>query len=358
MNKVKLDEYLYQITYSDIDYNYAYDYYKQNSNSIIGGCTSFRLGDYFGRNYDWVYDNSASFVVITPESKYGRKVIGIAGGIKELTNSFVESGQVSELYKLVPFALLDGINDSGLVVSMNVVPTDYGDNVSIPNARLINSICNLMIPRFILDKFSTAKEAISYLRDYCSIFNSKKLSEIGYEIHFIISDKSDTFVIEIVNDRLNIIKHNIITNFHITDVNFNKDGKVYTPETQSGIYNAFTFNNITKNGCGLERYNLVADLKTFGRYDVLELLKNLRYSNTYKNLNWFTEFVGNDLTVNSTARKYIEHIIPILPELEYKSRENSKLWQTVHTTLYDIPNKSFELRVQENFDKVFKYSLK
>lgn len=356
MNKIKLDEYLYQISYSDIDYSFAYDYYKQNSNNIIGGCTSFRLGDYFGRNYDWVYDNSASFVVITPESKYGHKVIGIAGGIKELTNNFVDSGQYSDLYKLVPFALLDGINDSGLVVSMNVVPTDYGNNISIPNIRLINSICNLMLPRFILDKFSTAKEAISYLRDYCSIFNAKKLLDIGYEIHFILSDEKDTFVVEIINNKLNIIRHNVITNFHISNVNFNKDGKVYTPANQNNIYNAFIFNNITKYGCGLERYNLVKDLKAYSKYNILELLKNLRYSNTYKNLNWFTEFVGNELTVDSSVRKYIEHLAPILPELEYKSRDDSKLWQTVHTSLYDIPNRSLELRVQENFDKVFKYS--
>lgn len=352
MTKRKLDDYLYEMEYNFIDYSLAYKYYKENTQSILGGCTSFRLGNYFGRNYDWLYDESVSFVIRT------NNVIGIAGNIPELTRQFVESGVDSELYDILPFALLDGINKHGLVVSMNVVPLDYGSNISKPLKELRHTICGKMIPRFLLDNFTNAIDAVNYLQDYCSIYCTKQLKEKGYELHYIISDiYNNCFVIELINGKLNILKHNIITNFHISNVQFNKNGTVYTPSTQTEFDSAMTTNGVTKYGCGLERYNLVAQFTKRDYNSIVQLLKDLRYSNTYRNLNWFTEFVGNNMTVNSSVREYIEHLAPILDELEYKSRTDSKLWQTVHSSLYNIPNRELELRVQENFDKCWRFKI-
>lgn len=349
-SKIKLDDYLYQITYTNLDYQKAYDYFRNNG-SALGACSSFRAGNYFGRNYDWLYDNSVEFVVVT------KNTIGIAGNISELTKSFVESGLPSPLYDIVPFYLLDGINKNGLVVSMNVVPTDYGNNISIPEIRKRTIIANMMIPRYLLDHFSNAIDAVNYLKNYTSIYNVNKLKNLGYELHFIIADRNNTFVVELINNKLNILRQKVITNFHVSNVIFNKNGKVYTPSTQTELNNAIITNNITPNGCGLERYNLIKDLKSFSKRDIKQLLYDLRYSNTYRNLNWFTEFVGNGLTVNSSVKDYVKKIAPILDDLEYKSRDDSKLWQTVHSSLYDFNNLSLELNVQENFDKTFKFSL-
>lgn len=348
-SKVKLDDWLYRLDYDDIDYQFAEDYYKNNGGDSFGGCTSFRLGDYFGRNYDWLYDYSETFLVTTPRRCNRHKVIGIVGNIEEFTKQFVESGEESELYRLVPCALLDGMNDCGLVVSMNVVPLDYGVNVSVPRIELRHELCSKMIPRFLLDRFSDATSAVNYLRDYCSIYCSKKLIDKGYEIHFIVSDSfGQTYVVELIDNRLNIINHNVITNFHISNVRFNSDGKVFTPSTQMNGVDAVSYNNVTENGCGLERYNLVKSLRRFCKNDIRKLLKNLYYSNAYRNLNWFTEFVGNGLFVNSSVKDYVKKLAPIIDDLEYKSRDDSVLWQTVHSTLYDIPNRSLEVVVQES----------
>lgn len=355
-SKIRLDEYLYKMEYEDIDYKFASNYYR-NNRTLSGSCTSFRAGNFFGRNYDWLYDYSESFIVFTPRKKNRHAVMGVAGNIPEFTKQFVESDQPSDLYKLVPF-VLDGMNDSGLVVSMNVVPTDYGVNISVPRIELRHELCSKMVPRFLLDRFSNATEAVNYLINYCSIYCAKNLVDLHYEIHFIISDAfGNTYVIEVLNGKLNILREKAITNFHLSNVRFNDDGTVLTPASQTEEENAMTVNGVTRYGCGLERYNLVKKLKCHSKHCVRQLLKDLRYSNTYKKLNWFTEFVGNNLTVKSSVREYIEALIPIMDELEYKDRSDSKLWQTVHSCLYDIPNRSLELVVQENFDRIFTFIL-
>lgn len=269
----------------------------------------------------------------------------------------MESDEFSDLYRIVPFSLLDGINDCGLVVSMNVVPTDYGINVSIPIKEPTFSLCGMMVPRFLLDRFSNAIDAVSCLQDFCSIYPPKKLTDIGYELHFIVSDAlGNTFVVELIDNRLKILRRRIMTNFHLSYVKLNCDGKVLTPATQTENANAMTVNNVTPNGCGLERYNLVRDLKCPTKNNVRRLLKDLHYSNAYRNLNWFTEFVGRGLTVASSVKEYVRALAPILDELEYKDRETSVLWQTVHTSLYDFSG-TLEMYVQENPGKVFKFTV-
>lgn len=76
------------------------------------------------------------------------------------------------MYKLVPFQLVDGINDAGLVINMNVVPRQDLDNEHYPDVELDRNtnkyiypiggqqdekvrISIMMLPRFVLDTFSS-----------------------------------------------------------------------------------------------------------------------------------------------------------------------------------------------------------
>ena len=46
----------------------------------------------------------------------------MATNVPNLTDEFVKTLQYDEMYKLVPFRLVDGMNDAGLVMNVNVVP--------------------------------------------------------------------------------------------------------------------------------------------------------------------------------------------------------------------------------------------
>ena len=63
------------------------------------------------------------------------------------------------------------------------------------------------------------------------------------------------------------------------NVKFNKDGKVFTPATQFNETNAISYNNITKHGCGLERYNIIQSYKykSPNIKNIRNLLKDLAY---------------------------------------------------------------------------------
>lgn len=61
--------YLYEVSYSELDYQFAYDYYKGTQyEESVGACTSIRKDNYLGRNYDWLYDDKVEFVVRTPNT--------------------------------------------------------------------------------------------------------------------------------------------------------------------------------------------------------------------------------------------------------------------------------------------------
>lgn len=134
---MQVEPYLYDIWYDTLDYKYAYDYYSSaDAGYGTGACSAVRNGNFFGRNYDWTYDNNAEFIVHTDAEDGRHAVLGTAASIPGLTDEFVRSGTSSILYKLVPFQLVDGINDAGLVINMNVVPRQDLDKEHYPDVEL------------------------------------------------------------------------------------------------------------------------------------------------------------------------------------------------------------------------------
>lgn len=354
-------DYLYKIYYNKLDYDYAYEYFLKNDVEInVGACTSIRKGNWFARNFDWIYSEDAEFIVKTERKHDKYATIGVAS-LTNLSNTFVQSKQKSSLYKILPFTLLDGINEYGLCISTNVVPLDFEPtDKTLPDGEKKFEICNLMLPRFCLDRFKTATECVTYLKNHVSLYPSKKLSEVyHYEQHWLIADKNNTYLLEIIDSQIiatEISEHPFITNFYIHGVQFNDDGSVYTPATQDEEHNASITNLITQNGCGLERYNLVNerinDIQTLE--DMRGLLIDLFYTNAYSHdHNWCTEFVGLDgLTVSSNDSDFYDIIDSSIEYLQNRSRDPEDdyygTWHTGHSSIYDIENKTLNLVVQQN----------
>ena len=355
----KVKDYLYEAYYKTLDYQYALDYFINTKISLPqSGCTTIRKGNYYGRNYDWTYDKNVEFIVKTPHINDRYAVMGVAASIVGFTQDVVDERKYNELYKIVPFRLVDGINEKGVIINTNVVPTDKGINdITVPAIKEEVSICSVMLPRFVLDHFATAHEAAEYLRDYASIYAPKTLEAMGYEAHWIIADENETYLIEIIDKQViitnmsenggsHLANRPYMTNFYLSDITLNDNGKVYTPEYRDGDKNAISYNHITPYGCGLERYNYIVDNydNITSKEDLRNLLSALKYTNAYRLSTtpaWNTEFVGlHDLTVVSNPEEYrpvLENAAEIFAtRTRDEGTKYSGTWQTTHSSIYNI----------------------
>lgn len=383
--KKKIKPFFYEMWYNSVDYDQAYEYFKNYASSSAGkwyhllppGCTSVRKGNFFGRNMDWYYSNMSEFVVHTPAYAGRYASVGIAGGLSGLTEDFIKSRENSELYDILPFMMYDGINENGVVASMNVVSMD----VSVPDAitpeGATDSVYDLMLIRYVLDNFSSAEEAKNFIINNLEIKTSKALLSSGYYVHYMIADISHTYVLESYDGKMNVVDVDgglnsrlsgkpYMTNFHLYKMIPNDDGTVYTPATMDAEHDAVKTNKIPKLGSGLERYNLVAlqyqDMQAT-KAGVRELLDRLAYTRAYRGApehavpEWLTEFVGEyrshpPLYVDTPASEYEWVMDYTQEEFARRSRDNPTTWQTVHSSVFDILQRKFHVIVQEDGEEL------
>ena len=265
------------------------------------------------------------------------------------------------MYKILPFKLLDGINEYGVFANTNVVPTQKGETSgTTPLESQEIELCNLMLPRFILDNFKTAAEAIDYLKKHASIYRYEPLALMGDDIHVMVGDANETYVIEFIENALVAKKFDkpIMTNFFVNDIDLNNDGSVYTPKDYwaNPTQDPITKNGITSHGAGLERFNLInSNYNSIEDFDSAKALAiNLFYTNTYKDVNpiWYSECVGDygslgEINLNSPKSAFDSAMAVMKEDFEHRSREENNTWQTVHSCVYDIENRKVAIISQE-----------
>lgn len=348
----KVADYIYKGLYGELDYDNAYAYFKSHGDFPASACSTVRKDNYIGRNLDWFYSNQAEFIIKTQHT------IGFAGGISEFTKSFVESGAESELYKILPFQMMDGINDSGVFACYNVVPTDYGKNVIEPTGEQQVEINAIMLVRYILDNFASATDAVNFIQQHAKVYFSTALHDMNYELHLMVADTTKTYDVEFIDgvtEIIDITNTPYLTNFHRYDVTFNSDMTVTTPEDGDAV----KVNNISLHGSGLERWNLIVnaydtdELKTI----MTDLYSTRMYSSSPKVASpaWYSEFTHDSLTLSSPLSDFVSYAA--LADAEYVSRDRNdpKTWQTTHSVIYNMTDFSLSFRVQEESDEYFEY---
>lgn len=108
----------------------------------------------------------------------------------------VEDRQDSELYKLLPFRLQDGINEKGVFCCANVVPAIKEYTYSTPTNIKTDTLNSAMIVRWVLDNFNTAEDAVRELVNHVSVEFSHSILEEGFNTHYMIGDSENTFIVE------------------------------------------------------------------------------------------------------------------------------------------------------------------
>lgn len=363
----KLEDFLYSAVYTSWDYEVGQRYCEQfMPDSTVGACSSVRNGNFYGRNYDWFYNNQRSFIVkcLPYAGRHGS--IGIAQAPMWVQPDKILSEKYDENFEVIPFLTVDGINDAGVVCNDNVAPIGDKGYTTGTNAKK-RSMCGIMMIRYILDYANSARHAVD-LFDKVNIFNIYG-DKVQDELHFMVADTTGTYIIEFINnekhvmsdldDEFDMIPNNlpIMTNFHLTDF----DGETKTGFEIGGIDPSET--TLTAHACGVERYNILRDNYEMA-IDVptmFELMHKVRYSNAYDDSiepYWYSELVGigkdgKDYTIYLDKSEYANAKEKFIQKYQTRTREKGDTWHTVHNTVYDIENKKMYLQVQESDEQPY-----
>ena len=218
----------------DFDFEAGNAYYTQyyegseGSTALKPGagaaCSSWRNGRYHGRNLDWYQSNFGCLIIQMPKGgKVKHASVALLSGCPDVTQDFISRGHIDKDKDMfLPCAVVDGINDAGVAVNINIV-------VHTPGTKYIagGDISSMCVVRYVLDNAGSVDEAISLL-------SRKTISQsiVGMaddETHYMISDKSSTAAVEFKEGEM------VVTYFHQ-----GKDGCVSvkgTPAIMTNFYN-------------------------------------------------------------------------------------------------------------------------
>ncbi len=350
----------FEAWFDSVDYKLAEDALLP-----VGGCSSFLAGTEYGRNLDWTYDNHAECIVHIAASAGRYASDAVSGNLAGFDD--IEGYEIpADKWKMIACRVLDGRNEKGVIINTNVVPiepdTDF--EYCIPaSGTWETDLSAVMIPRFVLDNFATARAAAEYLQSRCRIHIPATLRLMGYRAHYMIADASgEAVIIELVNGQVAVVNGlRQMTNFITDHIVANEDGTVYTPDDVASGHSAVKENNIQPHGSGLERWNLIVRMREGGS-TAEEICRALFYSNAYNPLTtpyWHTEFTGpdmhgKDLRVDSDAKDFAEYEALAQAAWVNRSRETGLVWHTSHSTIYDIANNTMRVCFQEegNYEEV------
>lgn len=176
------------------------------------GCSTISVenkegGYYFGRNFDW--DSCDAMIVLSyPENGYA--------SFSTVNLDFVSKGAgiASKLFNdktLVIaslYAPLDGMNEKGLCVSVNMIQ----DTGTISQNSDKPDITTTTAVRMLLNKASTTDEAIEMLKQYD--FHAS----MDYIVHFAITDSTGKSVTaEYINNEMKVTRTPVLTNFYLAE---------------------------------------------------------------------------------------------------------------------------------------------
>ncbi len=172
------------------------------------GCSTFVVkgesgGAIFGRNFDW---NTCDAMVIASKPSRGYASISTV----DLDFLQLAAGRLSgneQVYAAL-YAPLDGMNEKGLAVSVNMIQ----DFATIDQNTGKDDITTTTAIRLMLNKAATVDEALELLEQY------DLHASFGMMIHFAIADNSGRGVVaEYIDNKMVVTETPIVTNFYIAE---------------------------------------------------------------------------------------------------------------------------------------------
>ena len=180
--------------------------------SMGAGCTAFMVKDrrghvLVGRNYDFRHEPATLLIKTSPEGE-NRSM-----GMCDLAFIDIKPGQLSDgrsdisSVMMFPYLTLDGLNDKGVCISVLQL-RNATTNQDTGKGKVVTTLAI----RAVLDRAGSVQEAME-------IFSSYDMQSAlpGNDYHFLLADKKgDSAVIEYVDNKMNVISTDRVTNFFLS----------------------------------------------------------------------------------------------------------------------------------------------
>lgn len=297
----KLAPYLYEITFDALP--------SQGSASpVIGGCSSYVKNGKLFRNFDWNYNEQASFHVICNEFE------GM-GAIEGLTDSELDE----ELLGRLPYNLSDGKNKYGIMVTEHVLYNDWQWAGS-------GSRNMAEIPYIILSEIKSMDELQQKLGGILNdLYIPAALADSEYLLQFLVTDGETTYAI--------LPPENSSGAYEIVDISENPKMANFRWVNKPQVHRT----ELQTRPNGVERWNAMPTE-----------LENIRFTRAYEAPVWLSEFIGINGTTKATTDAELLTIYEQAHELYQHRTRNGETWQTVHSVVYSA-NGMEELFIQEDW---------
>lgn len=343
----KIKDYLYTADYDNVDYAFAQEYFKKHCQTA-SGCTIVRNGNYVGRSLDAAFNYLADIVVKVTAADGRRASIGVASQIPGLTNTSIKTDTYNEMFSVVPFFVVDGINDAGVVVGIN---TTYDAAGKTTGTHAVDAsavtLCALQLPRYVLDNFSTAKAAVDNIKDHVNVYCPHS-TELDQEYHLMIADEYETYAVEFENNECIVTKLDKqpwMTNFTISGCTFSDDNTL-----------SYTDSGLRSLARGVERSNIVAKnyASTNSLMGMFQLIDTkLRFTIAYQTTDWPSEFTSATRPIDKAGDLSVFDSAMTNASRDYASRSRDPrsasygTLQSTHCCVYDIERRKLTISVQE-----------
>ena len=163
----------------------------------------------FGRNFDW-QNCEAMIVASYPENGYASlstvNMDFITQNVSDAVSMALQADAVKTLAAL--YAPLDGMNEEGLAVSVNMIQDFYTINQDTGKPDLTTTTAI----RLLLNQAADVEEALEMLNQY------DMHASMGMMVHFALADASGRSVaVEYVDNQMIVIETPVLTNFYLAE---------------------------------------------------------------------------------------------------------------------------------------------
>ena len=191
---------------------------------LLFGCSTLSVanangGYLFGRNFDW---ESCNAMIIQSVPENGYKSLSTVN-TDFITMRGVDLGQLPDKAQalICLYAPLDGMNEKGLAVSVNMIQDSatINQNTGKPGLTTTTAI------RLLLDKAASVDEALELLGQY------DMHASMGYMMHLVIADNTGrSVVVEYINNEMVVVETPVVTNFYLAEGEKNGIGTAQSHE--------------------------------------------------------------------------------------------------------------------------------
>lgn len=361
---------LFGVEYVDYDFESCRLYFDTlYGMSDNGACSEIRIGNFVGRNLDEKINNDACAVIKIKGNGNRKASIGVVGCFSEFSyNRAIHDTMPDKFYDCLPGRTVDGINEKGVYIGVNIVPkridvSNSGYFCVTGKPDIENAYNTLYLTRFVLDNADGVADAIKKIKERTWYFPRKyPIKDNEYQpFHWMIANKDTSCVLEMQADTIAVL---LTTNI-----------KAPSPCTIMTNFSNYLWSTDKYDplGIGYERYEILQN--RYGQLknrsvtiaDMFETMQNVWFSKSFTIPIYDKDFWMTELSSQLITSKYLHHNTELVkcPFFETLMRQyteqwmdeswwfndRTSLWYTIHTSVYDIENRTLMIMPHEGGKK-------